>query len=149
MRLYMHQQSAQHDEAAQIEKDEEYIKAVVALGGVVEQVIKANNAIDIYEAYFPPAAPAPGSDAPGPLLPRNNFPDCLPLLVCSGCIRINTDMHAASTCFRRVNCDGAAGCVRRGPAGAVPQLAPGPRQTPGRRARHHGPSSIALPLHHA
>ena len=49
----------------QIEKDEEYIKAVTSLGGVVEQLIKANNAINIYEEYFPDAPPAPGSDAPG------------------------------------------------------------------------------------
>ena len=50
---------------AQIEKDEEYIKAVTSLGGVVEQLIKANNAINIYEEYFPDAPAAPGSDAPG------------------------------------------------------------------------------------
>ena len=37
------------------------------MGGVVEQLIKANNAINIYEEYFPDAPPAPGSDAPGRL----------------------------------------------------------------------------------
>ena len=49
----------------QIEKDEDYIKTVVALGARLEQVIKANNAIDVYEEYFPEKAPEPGSDAPG------------------------------------------------------------------------------------
>ncbi len=37
----------------QIEKDEQYIKTVVKLAGVVEGLIKCNNAIDIYEQYFP------------------------------------------------------------------------------------------------
>lgn len=36
----------------QVEKDEEYIKSVVALSAVVEDVVKLNNAIDIYEEYF-------------------------------------------------------------------------------------------------
>ena len=49
----------------QIEKDEDYIKTVVALGARLEQVIRANNAIDVYEEYFPDKAPDPGSDAPG------------------------------------------------------------------------------------
>lgn len=35
-----------------IEKDEDYIKCVVRLGAVVEDLIKQNNAIDIYEEYF-------------------------------------------------------------------------------------------------
>lgn len=35
-----------------VEKDEEYIKTVVRLGGVVEALVKQNNAIDIYEEYF-------------------------------------------------------------------------------------------------
>lgn len=38
---------------------------MTSLGGVVEQLIKSNNAINIYEEYFPDAPPAPGSDAPG------------------------------------------------------------------------------------
>ncbi len=36
-----------------MEKDEHYIKTVVKLAGVVEDLIKCNNAIDIYEEYFP------------------------------------------------------------------------------------------------
>lgn len=36
----------------QIEKDEEYIKSVTALGAVIEDLMKANNAVDIYEEYF-------------------------------------------------------------------------------------------------
>ena len=35
-----------------MEKDEEYIKAVAALGTSMEELVKANNAIDIYEEYF-------------------------------------------------------------------------------------------------
>lgn len=35
-----------------VEKDEEYIRAVARLGGVVEALVKQNNAIDIYEQYF-------------------------------------------------------------------------------------------------
>lgn len=35
-----------------VEKDEDYIKTVVRLGGVVEDLIRQNNAIDIYEEYF-------------------------------------------------------------------------------------------------
>ena len=37
---------------AQIEKDEDYIKTVVRLGAIVEDVVKQNNALDIYEEYF-------------------------------------------------------------------------------------------------
>lgn len=36
----------------QIEKDEDYISTVVKLGSLAEEVIKQNNAIDIYEEYF-------------------------------------------------------------------------------------------------
>ena len=36
----------------QVEKDEEYIKSVTALGAVIEDLVKANNAEDIYEEYF-------------------------------------------------------------------------------------------------
>ena len=39
--------------AVQIEKDEHYIKTVVKLAGIVEDMVKCNNAIDIYEEYFP------------------------------------------------------------------------------------------------
>ena len=35
-----------------VEKDEDYIKQVVRLGAVVEELVKQNNAIDIYEEYF-------------------------------------------------------------------------------------------------
>jgi len=35
-----------------VEKDEDYIKTVVALGGAVEDMIKQNNALNIYEQYF-------------------------------------------------------------------------------------------------
>lgn len=35
-----------------VEKDEDYIKTVTALGGAVQDLIKQNNAIDIYEEYF-------------------------------------------------------------------------------------------------
>ena len=35
-----------------MEKDEEYIKSIAALGGKVEELVKANNAIDIYQEYF-------------------------------------------------------------------------------------------------
>jgi hypothetical protein len=39
--------------AVQIEKDEHYIKTVVKLAGIVEDMVKCNNAVDIYEQYFP------------------------------------------------------------------------------------------------
>mmetsp|Transcript_183 Transcript_183/g.635 ORF Transcript_183/g.635 Transcript_183/m.635 type:complete len:582 (+) Transcript_183:180-1925(+) len=35
-----------------VEKDEEYINTVVSLGASIEQLIKQNNAIDIYEEYW-------------------------------------------------------------------------------------------------
>ncbi|KAI8915968.1 WD40-repeat-containing domain protein [Gorgonomyces haynaldii] len=35
-----------------IEKDEEYLKSIKALGDVMEMIVKQNNAIDIYEEYF-------------------------------------------------------------------------------------------------
>lgn len=38
--------------SVQVEKDEEYIKSVTALGAVIEDLVKANNAVDIYEEYF-------------------------------------------------------------------------------------------------
>jgi hypothetical protein len=48
-----------HTEAEQVirfrrkvEKDEDYIRQVVRLGAVVEDLVKQNNAIDIYEQYF-------------------------------------------------------------------------------------------------
>ena len=39
--------------APQVERDEAYIKTVVKLTSLVEGLIKSNNAIDIYEEYFP------------------------------------------------------------------------------------------------
>lgn len=48
-----------HTEAEQVirfrrkvEKDEDYIRQVLRLGAVVEDLVKQNNAIDIYEQYF-------------------------------------------------------------------------------------------------
>lgn len=35
-----------------VEKDEDYIKTVVSLGSAVEDLVKQNNALDIYEHYF-------------------------------------------------------------------------------------------------
>ncbi|RKP21569.1 WD40 repeat-like protein [Rozella allomycis CSF55] len=35
-----------------VEKDEEFLRSVVSLGDIVEECIKQNNAIDIYEEYF-------------------------------------------------------------------------------------------------
>jgi hypothetical protein len=35
-----------------VEKDEDYITQVVRLGAVLEELVKQNNAIDIYEEYF-------------------------------------------------------------------------------------------------
>ena len=36
----------------QVEKDEGYIRAVMALSGAAERIVKENNAIDIYEEYW-------------------------------------------------------------------------------------------------
>ncbi len=38
--------------ALQVEKDEDYIRSVVRLGALVEDLVKQNNAINIYEEYF-------------------------------------------------------------------------------------------------
>ena len=47
---------------------------MVMLGARLEPVIKANNAIDVYEEYFPDKPPEPGSDAPGkPRLAMSRF----------------------------------------------------------------------------
>ena len=35
-----------------VEKDESYQRTIVRLGGLVEQIIRQNNAIDVYEQYF-------------------------------------------------------------------------------------------------
>lgn len=35
-----------------VEKDEDYIKTVVSLGSSVEDLVKQNNSLDIYEHYF-------------------------------------------------------------------------------------------------
>ncbi len=36
----------------QVEKDEHYIKTIVALCATAEEIAKQNNAIDIYEEYW-------------------------------------------------------------------------------------------------
>ena len=36
----------------QVEKDETYIKTIVSLCAIAEEVVKQNNAIDIYEEYW-------------------------------------------------------------------------------------------------
>jgi hypothetical protein len=41
----------------QVEKDEGYIRAVMALSGAAERIVKENNAIDIYEEYWEGARP--------------------------------------------------------------------------------------------
>ena len=35
-----------------VEKDEDYVKTVVILGGSVEELVKQNNAVDMYQEYF-------------------------------------------------------------------------------------------------
>ena len=50
---------------AQVERDEEYIKTMQLLATGVERLLKANSAINVYEDYFPDAAPDLTSDAPG------------------------------------------------------------------------------------
>lgn len=35
-----------------MEKDEGYIRAIMALSSVAERIVKENNAIDIYEEYW-------------------------------------------------------------------------------------------------
>eukprot|EP00898_Chlorokybus_atmophyticus_P005110 jgi/Chlat1/55/ChrspC238811S00930 len=47
-----------------VEKDEEYIKTIVKLGVQVEELVRQNNAIDIYEEYFKGAAADHSSEAP-------------------------------------------------------------------------------------
>ncbi|PNH11272.1 Dynein, intermediate chain, flagellar outer arm [Tetrabaena socialis] len=47
-----------------VEKDEDYIKTVVALGASVEDLIKQNNAVDIYEEYFTNVTTDHTSEAP-------------------------------------------------------------------------------------
>lgn len=47
-----------------VEKDEDYIRTVTALGSAVEQLVKQNNAIDIYEAYFDGLAVDHSSEVP-------------------------------------------------------------------------------------
>ncbi len=39
-----------------MEKDEDYIRTVARLGGAVEELVRQNNAIDIYQEYFAGAA---------------------------------------------------------------------------------------------
>ena len=47
-----------------MEKDEAYISAVAGLGGKVEDLIRQNNAIDIYEDYFSGAGANHESETP-------------------------------------------------------------------------------------
>ena len=47
-----------------VEKDEDYIKTISNLGGQVEDLIKQNNAIDIYEEYFAGAIADHSSEQP-------------------------------------------------------------------------------------
>lgn len=47
-----------------VEKDEDYIKSIVGLGGQVEHLIKQNNALDIYEEYFSGALADHSSEQP-------------------------------------------------------------------------------------
>ena len=49
---------------AQVEKDEGYIRAVAALGAVVEELVKENAALDLYEVYFADAPPDAAVGAP-------------------------------------------------------------------------------------
>lgn len=35
-----------------VEKDEEYIKTLVSLGGQISHLIQKNNCIDVYQEYF-------------------------------------------------------------------------------------------------
>mmetsp|Transcript_22165 Transcript_22165/g.68973 ORF Transcript_22165/g.68973 Transcript_22165/m.68973 type:complete len:575 (-) Transcript_22165:73-1797(-) len=46
------------------EKDEDYVKAITTLGASVEELIKQNNAIDIYEEYFNGAVADHSSEQP-------------------------------------------------------------------------------------
>ena len=48
----------------QVEKDEGYIRAVAALGAVVEELVKENAALDLYEVYFADAPPDAAVGAP-------------------------------------------------------------------------------------
>jgi len=45
-----------------VEKDEGYVRAVAALGAVVEDLVRENAALDLYEVYF---ADAPADAAAG------------------------------------------------------------------------------------
>ena len=47
-----------------IEKDEDYIKTIASRAGEVEELIKQNNAIDIYEEYFAGDAADHSSEQP-------------------------------------------------------------------------------------
>lgn len=54
--MLRHHSSEQHFQMAdyymQVEKDEQYIKSILGLCAVAEEVVKQNNAIDIYEEYW-------------------------------------------------------------------------------------------------
>lgn len=44
-----------------VEKDEEFVRTLAALGSAVEGLIKQNNAVDIYEEYFAGGCREPAS----------------------------------------------------------------------------------------
>jgi len=82
---------------AQIEKDEDYIRTVVMLGARLEPVIKANNAIDVYEEYFPNKPLEPGSDAPGQSRRSRS-------MTSSACICWRAHVHERTACSRCCSC---------------------------------------------
>lgn len=47
-----------------MEKDEGYIRSVALLGVVVEELVKENTALDLYEIYFADAPPDAAAGAP-------------------------------------------------------------------------------------
>jgi dynein intermediate chain 2 len=47
-----------------VEKDEDYIHTVAALGGAVEDLVKQNNVVDIYEEYFTGVATDHSAEVP-------------------------------------------------------------------------------------
>ncbi|XP_069511224.1 dynein axonemal intermediate chain 2 isoform X2 [Ambystoma mexicanum] len=58
-----------------VEKDENYLNAVLQLGSVMEHCIKQNNAIDIYEEYFEEETALEGTEEPPSAKTINVFRD--------------------------------------------------------------------------
>ena len=52
IKLYVLDMEATGRFRKKVEKDESYQRTIVRLGGLVEQIIRQNNAIDVYEKYF-------------------------------------------------------------------------------------------------